>query len=521
MPTVLQLRFPARRYHATPWEHHVNEGTVEWPPSPWRLLRALLATGFAKCGWDAAAPPDVARGLIEALAAHPPAFALPPACLGHSRHYVEAAEKKPLIIDAWARIETDAPPLELTWPCDLEPAQRELLGELARLLGYLGRAESWVDARLASRAERAINCAPGEVDASDTSWEAVRVLCPLPAPTYASWRADASSRIDQATPRSATKSKTRGAKNRARALTTFPGDLVAALCAETGHLQRAGWTRPPGSQQVTYRRSRTALEVSPVAAPRRFSAPTVPFALLAIATSTRNRSALPAVDRVFPQGVLLHRALASAVARVGAASQALRLLGRDRGQVARGHRHAHLLYLDLDGDRRLDHALLWLPDGIDEMGLRALRSVRRTWMKGGVGELQVALAAAGDARLLRGLGRGAARDGLAAVLGPSDRWVSATPFVAPRFVKGRGKDTLEGQILAALAHRDLPPATIEILPQRAASALSFRHYVLHSSDKSPPRRVSHSVRLTFERPITGPLCIGYGSHYGLGRFVAE
>jgi len=41
---LIELRFPAGRYHATPWGSHVNEGAVEWPPSPWRLLRALIAT---------------------------------------------------------------------------------------------------------------------------------------------------------------------------------------------------------------------------------------------------------------------------------------------------------------------------------------------------------------------------------------------------------------------------------------------------------------------------------------------
>ena len=58
MPTLL-LRFPGRRYHATPWGHHVNEGLIEWPPSPWRLLRALLATGYAKCHWPADGPPPI------------------------------------------------------------------------------------------------------------------------------------------------------------------------------------------------------------------------------------------------------------------------------------------------------------------------------------------------------------------------------------------------------------------------------------------------------------------------------
>ena len=82
----LVFEFPAQRYHATPWGHHVNEGLVEWPPSPWRIIRALLATGYTKLGWQQV--PDEMRQLVEALAAHEPTYRLPPATLGHTRHYM-------------------------------------------------------------------------------------------------------------------------------------------------------------------------------------------------------------------------------------------------------------------------------------------------------------------------------------------------------------------------------------------------------------------------------------------------
>ena len=39
--TTIELRFAANRFHATPWGRHVNEGVPEWPPSPYRLMRAL------------------------------------------------------------------------------------------------------------------------------------------------------------------------------------------------------------------------------------------------------------------------------------------------------------------------------------------------------------------------------------------------------------------------------------------------------------------------------------------------
>ncbi|MDQ3151354.1 MAG: type I-U CRISPR-associated protein Cas5/Cas6, partial [Actinomycetota bacterium] len=57
MPTTLVLTFPRGRYRATPWGRHVNEGAVELPPSPWRLLRALYAT------WRTRAP-ELAEGTV-------------------------------------------------------------------------------------------------------------------------------------------------------------------------------------------------------------------------------------------------------------------------------------------------------------------------------------------------------------------------------------------------------------------------------------------------------------------------
>ena len=52
MPTTIAIRFPLGRYHATPWDRSVNEGAVEWPPSPWRLLRALVASYRNFAPWN-------------------------------------------------------------------------------------------------------------------------------------------------------------------------------------------------------------------------------------------------------------------------------------------------------------------------------------------------------------------------------------------------------------------------------------------------------------------------------------
>ncbi len=84
MRTTLAIRFPLGRYHANPWDRAVNEGASEWPPSPWRLLRALVATWHTR--WpDLPAP--VLDGLLDSLA-DPPSYYTPATLPGHTRHYL-------------------------------------------------------------------------------------------------------------------------------------------------------------------------------------------------------------------------------------------------------------------------------------------------------------------------------------------------------------------------------------------------------------------------------------------------
>ena len=71
----LEFRFPGGRFHASPWSRHINEGAIEWPPSPWRLCRALMATGFNRLGWSGLnAMPEEARCLFDKLADVLPTF---------------------------------------------------------------------------------------------------------------------------------------------------------------------------------------------------------------------------------------------------------------------------------------------------------------------------------------------------------------------------------------------------------------------------------------------------------------
>ena len=59
---IIEIGFLAGKFHATPWDRHVNEGIEEWPPSPWRILRALIST------WHQKAKEDISEAMWYELA---------------------------------------------------------------------------------------------------------------------------------------------------------------------------------------------------------------------------------------------------------------------------------------------------------------------------------------------------------------------------------------------------------------------------------------------------------------------
>lgn len=537
MPTLI-FRFPGRRYHATPWGHHVNEGLVEWPPSPWRLLRALLATGYATLDWPAGGPPEVARSLIEKLAAALPHYRLPTAAGAHSRHYMPMArfkngrEETILVFDTWAQVDRSA--LAVAWDVELTDAETTLLANLAERIGYLGRSESWVIARLAGQNETltpGTECLPCDgVPMPGPGWEQVPLLAAQPAQAYAAWRAGALAaelaKLPTQTPDKKLSKKSAGAIDQAEA--PYPCDLIACLQITTDGLRKHGWSQPPGSRRVFYWRQANALEsAAPRTRPVRRQTPPVEAMLLAMASATRNDHALPSVTRTLPQAERLHAQLVGILN--GHNNPVLTGCDNARKPLRQPHVHAHILPLDLDADGHLEHILIWAPMGLDAEAQSAVRAVRQTYTKGGVGPLRLALVGAGSARDLAAhlsVLPGSGLRVLPALVGHAEGatvWHSLTPFVPPRHLKPRGRDTLEGQVAAELTSRGLPApiAVLRIDPRETEAALRMRHFIRNRQlGPSAPIDCGFALELRFEQPVRGPVCLGYGSHYGLGLFNA-
>jgi len=74
----IEQRFWMGRFHATRWKQNPFEDWYgEWPPSPWRLLRALAARWFQYSRETGDIDESKRRQLLIALASELPEYHLP------------------------------------------------------------------------------------------------------------------------------------------------------------------------------------------------------------------------------------------------------------------------------------------------------------------------------------------------------------------------------------------------------------------------------------------------------------
>lgn len=529
MPTI-KIRFPSGRYHATPWGHHVNEGLIEWPPCPWRLLRALVAAGFSSQCWNAV--PNIARGLINKLASVLPCYHLPQASVAHSRHFMpigelnRGREKTTLVFDTWANVGDGE--LFIHWPCELDAEESRLFSELVSALGYLGRSESWVEAEVTNltREWDSVPCQSGE--RRGYGWEQVSLMAAIPPDEYQRWRQEVTEPILEKInpPRRggkrgpSDKDIEKYRQEREQAVVAYPADLLSCLTKDTAWWKGHGWSQPPGSQRVLYWRRIDTLQVGVPTQRRAYPLPEVECVLLALSSPTGNKSPLPHVSRTLPQAEHIRRALICKAGN-GERIDCPSLLGKINDERIFGsHDHAHFIPLDLDGDQHLDHILIYAKGKLCSTAQRAVRALKRTWTKGGVGELQLAIVASGPIESLRTIrGYDSAINQIIGASGGAHVWESVTPFVLPRFLKKNGKNNFVGQVQAELSVRGFPEATVEVDKELTQK---LRHFVRCRSRGGVPPNVDmgFGLRLRFTTPVQGPILIGYASHYGLGLFRA-
>ncbi|MDA8357524.1 MAG: type I-U CRISPR-associated protein Csb2 [Actinomycetota bacterium] len=468
MTTILAFRFPLGRYHATPWGHQVNEGMVEWPPSPWRILRALYAT------WRSRAPHLPEEEVMAVLGAltDAPSYLLPRHAVSHTRHYMpDHTHGTDKTFDPFSAL-TPGAELFVRWPAVFEEEQRSVLSTLCDQMAYLGRAESVCEARVANEGVPSEGWVSPN-DGGTLTQAPVKVLVPRHPLQEQS------------------------------------------LLSTTARVRRDGHVVPPGAHFVPYvlpQDSRPMVQT----ARRGYRSVHADAVVLRLGAKV-----LPGVrDTVLYAAMLRKAAMSQHEAPSATLSGRTVTTEAPNGFVSGensqprmdDHAHAHYFFLDTDGDRLLDSAVVWAPEngkGLTNAELSAILSIDMLAAKRTTGVRPVRVAASSFGRAFEVLPD--------QYCSPGREWTSETPFVPYRHRKKNEEleEFVSREVNRELAIRGLPSATVEI----AGPKSRWLGYRLERSGQRSGRH-AFGVHLELAEPLPSPqpLALGYLSHYGLGLF---
>lgn len=486
MPLVVTLRFPHGRYHATPWGRQVNEGRPEWPPSPWRIVRALLSAWHRS---DSQTSEDAVLSALR-LFASPVSFHVPRTGRGHARHYYPLSERSPhksrddtkLGMDPFVAIQPDDPCV-LEVAADPTPAQLEVLTSLAAHVGYLGRAESLVSIEIGTRIADELRARVSELpDANDLP--AAADVEQLLAPT-----ADVT--LDQ-------------------------------LRVTTAQLRDRGILRPPGSRSVL-----VPYDPAPrgTSVPRQPSSSPRPHPDLAI---------LRLIGRPLPR--LGDAVVVAEQVRQAARSGGIRTVaftGRRYNSNQLDHVHAYWLPLPAQAPgvragSSIDRVAVWCEGGFEDEEVRALMGIGPlVWGQQGQGSfpLEYARGIIGDTVVASPSYLGSARSSALDVFAEATQWRSLTPVTTNRHKKPRQSETdffvdVVRRLLRQLG-RPYSECDVDVaVDWRAAVGFRAQRNPTVRNRTGGAQRRTH-VRLCFREPIRGPLLLGSLAHFGLGTLVPE
>lgn len=508
----IEQTFPLGRFHATPWKAFpYDDPHGEWPPSPWRLLRAVIARSYQLERETGAPDDDVRKQLVQAFAQSSISWHLPeftwrgpglrqyqPAKFDEvpagNKEPGKMTYKKTKVQDNFWLTSPDAEPI--LWRLKSEQwlfPVRKLLADCLDRMTYFGRAESLTSIRLLDREpiHSSANCSLTQAR-SETS---VPVLCP---------RADAT---------------------------------MKQILMTTDDKAIADSTTPPGAVwKFAIRPQRPAVKPRNIMMqPRNLDS----LELIQFAIGSR---VAPTVDSIV---VLTHqfrgRTIRAFLGRpwkevqkagdVKSLNAVSLLSGKDAdGKMIRGHRHAYYsIWFDRETKKPF-RFLVWrrrdIPFSAREQ--RALldaarhplalnfsdpRNRKRNKSEKHGDPWTIHLMPL-DSFVLPPPGFDFKK--------PSRSWESAIPYVPPRHVfncRGEVKpgESVPEQIDRELDRLGLPKRRVDF-DHNKGRWIKVHQPKTERGDATNAAKRGFNVKLTFESSVTGPLTLGHSCHFGLGLF---
>ncbi|MDD5317654.1 MAG: type I-U CRISPR-associated protein Csb2 [Candidatus ainarchaeum sp.] len=516
---AIEVRLIAGSYHATPWGRQVNEGAVEWPPSPWRVLRALISAWYKNCE---GVSEQTLEGIINKLS-ELPVYELPPAIEMHTRHYMPLYHGDTAkVFDAFLRLGKNNR-LIIQWPeADLTPEEETALDLLLSKISYFGRAESWAELKRTDKVTNANSFPKHEGNSVDNGFELVGTLACMQPGEYLAWKLGFGKSKSEEKPQKRLK---RG-KKKSEESGDLPKTILEALKAETTQLKRAGWSQPPGSKWVSYARKTDAFEVQyfPDFSEDKLPLPTAARFAVASAVPPKLVHSISLAER-------FHAALVkysdNAEVFTGCDTEKKPISGNMHASI-----HCETNPWDVKSDNgSITHVSVYAPMGFNAKSRYALDRVKKVWGHGGH-DVKLLLLGIGNPEDFSAPNKGAE----CRIFQESRVWVSSTPFIPTRHPKitrgGKPKLDDKGLWIGSPAH-DLArllvlqgkpaPMKITSVPSTMLGGREVRWLKFARERKTGGGRRAdtrgYGFIIEFPEPVKGPIAAGYASHFGLGLFV--
>ena len=474
-------------YHATPWGKHVNEGVPEWPPSIWRLLRAIISV------WKTTKPElseQKVWPILQKLINELPDYHLPDASVSHTRHYMPVKGSNTLIMNTFVVVGKN--PIEIIWKnVTLGKEETETMDAILKNLHYFGRAESWCTAGTSAESGDC-NCSPLGTDFVPEGADLVSVLVPKKDVKF----------VDVAEP----------------AAKSSKGELNS-ISVTTKQLQDSNYVDPPGGRWVQYTRPQNCFEGKLSHDTKTAHMNDITLVRYAVVGTVR-----PSIVDTLRVGDMARSACMSKYGKKKNGDVSATFSGKDGGgNPLSGHQHAFYLPTYETQYQEIDHLTIVASKQFDKDELDALFSLRRLYKRN-----------AADVHLVfQGCGT---PDNFPKVpiLQESRIWESATPVVLSRHIKYRRSGSEIRQIGG-------PEEQIRDEIEKRYGISDALKNITIDQDQTGMRNTSHrpsdffrwrrhgsvgdgrsyKVQLEFKEPIKGPITLGYSSHFGLGMFVPK
>lgn len=452
---TIKIKFESNRYSATPWDNNVNENIPEWPPSIYRLYRAMIDSWYRRTDYTE----EQVIKVFSVLTATMPCYKIPEYTSSYTVSFMNiktgtniALSESSLIYNPFININE---PLYIVYNMDIDEESRAILNKILNGINFLGRSESWVSMSLTDE-EIKCNFMPSENGS---------FYVPVATKVDTNWLKD----MEQLT-----------------------SNTVKSNLPRTMKIIRYDFTGPldTGKQKIIHKESHLK---------------SVIYELSSVY--------LPSIYDTLIISDKIHKLLISKGIKLYVHNFEKFSGRKDDGTLLKGHRHLYILPLDIDKDGKIDHILLKGKENLNADEISVIENIHALYME----KRKIQLTPVGyysNNNYLKNFP--SSRNWISATPVIFSRHYKKNKGT---FYQWMYNELVTELKFHSVISDDKELEKVELLEYIKRNSRKYYWLNYRRSRKDEPENGAYGFKLIFKNEISGPFAIGTNAHYGLGLFM--